>query len=265
MLKILFISDISGKIGRKIVAEALPKLKKQFKLDLVIANVDNLAHGKGVTPNTLKEIIEAGVDHCTGGDHAFDQTAQVKKVYESDLPVLRPVNFSTSAPGKGFEIIETSKGDVLLINLIGRVFMRRQHECPFAAVDKILTNFDEKKFSAILIDIHAEATSEKLALAYYLDGRISAVFGTHTHIPTADAKISQKGTFYITDVGMTGFADGVLGIDKKGVIVSYLTQIKHKHILPEFGPAILQAILVKIDPVTAQAKKFQVIEIKKHI
>ncbi len=259
MLTILFIADISGQIGRRAVAKILPNLKKQLKPDLIIANVDNLAHGKGVTPKTLQEILSAGVDYCTGGDHCFDQTAQINKVYNGGWPILRPANFSPQAPGRGVAAIETKKGKVLLVNLIGRVFMRRQHECPFQAIEKILTNFDEKNFSAILIDIHAEATSEKLALALYLDGRASAVLGTHTHIPTADGQILAGGTAYITDVGMVGFSAGVLGLDKKGVIASYLTQIKHKHIFPEKGWAVLQAVVVKINPKTRKAKSLKTI------
>lgn len=253
MLKILFIGDINGKIGRKTVAKILPKLKKKLRPDLVIANAENIAHGSGVTPETLKEIFSAGVDWATNGDHAFDREKQIKVCYENGLPILRPANYSFSAPGKGYAAIKLGKHKILLINLIGRVFMHMDYDCPFKKLDEILKNLADEKFSAIIIDIHAEATAEKIALGHYADGQVSAILGTHTHVMTADAKITEKGTAYITDVGMAGFSDGCIGIAKEGTLKTFLTQIKSEHVIPETGKAILNAILLTINPANGKA------------
>lgn len=252
MLKILFIGDINGKIGRKAVAKILPKLKKSQKIDLVIANADNIAHGTGVTEDTLKELQATGVDYFTNGDHAFDKIKQID-CYEK-LPILRPANYSSQAPGQGYTIIKIKKYKILLINLIGRVFMSADYECPFKAINKIMQTFAKKNLSAIIIDIHAEATSEKVALGHHLNGQVSAVLGTHTHIMTADSKITDKGTAYITDVGMVGADNECLGVDKENIIRIFLTQIKYPHVIPKKGPAIFNAVLLDINPKTREAK-----------
>jgi metallophosphoesterase (TIGR00282 family) len=251
MIKILFIGDICGKLGRRAIKEMLPNLKNTLKPDLVIANAENIAHGTGITESTLKEILDAGVDYCTNGDHAFDQPKQID-VYNK-LPIIRPANFPPEAPGKGYAIIEKNGHKILLINLVGRVFMSMDYDCPFRKLDEILANLPDKKLSAIIIDMHAEATSEKISLKHYADGKASAILGTHTHVPTADAEITSKGTAYITDVGMTGFADGCIGISKENIIKMFLTQVKQEHIIPETGKAILNAVLITVDPKTKKA------------
>jgi metallophosphoesterase (TIGR00282 family) len=257
VLKILFIGDIVGRIGRKAVAKILPELKKKEKIDLVIANAENSAHGTGVTEKTVKELQQAGVDWMTSGDHAFDQTKQLA-VYGLE-PILRPANWADKVPGQGYALIETKKGKVLLVNLIGRVFMSKNFACPFAKLEEILANFNllSKKISAIIIDIHAEATSEKISLLHFADGQVSAILGTHTHIMTADARITAQGTAYITDVGMVGAAEECLGIAKEGVIKTFLTQIKQPHVIPKKGPAIFNAMLLTINPRTGQASKIK--------
>ncbi len=259
MLNILFIGEVNGKIGRRTVQEILPKLKKEFKPDLVILNADNLAHGNGVSETTIKEMLATGVDAFTGGDHCFGNTGSLN-IYDSDppngrasLPLLRPANYSKNAPGKGFTVLELRGHKILLISLVGQVFMSMDYDNPFHKVDEILSNLANNNLSAIIIDIHAEATSEKIALAHYLDGRASAILGTHTHIMTADAKISDLGTALITDVGMTGFADGVLGVAKEDIIKTFLTQIKTSHIIPETGRSIFNAVLLTIDSKTKKA------------
>jgi len=262
MLKILFIGDIVGKIGRNAVQKILPNLKKELSPDLVIANAENIAHGDGVTEKTLKEAINAGIDWFTCGDHAFKKGKEFN-IYKS-MPILRPANYSKDAPGNGYAVIPINthlkkggEGEViLLINLIGRIFMDMDYDCPFMELDEILAQFNlaEKKFSAIIVDIHAEATSEKIALSHYADGRVSAVIGTHTHIMTADPKITKQGTAHITDAGMAGYADGCIGIEKENIIKTFLTQIKHKHIIPEKGKAIFNSVLVSIDNKTGRAK-----------
>ncbi len=256
-IKILFIGDINGKIGRKAVAKILPKMKKEQKIDLVIANAENVAHGAGITETTIKELQEAGIDWMTTGDHAFDREKQ-SDVYDK-YPIIRPANFSAGVPGQGYAVITINRKKVLLINLIGRVLMKMDYDCPFQKLDEILANpaLSEKKLSAIIIDIHAEATSEKVCLGYYADGRATAVLGTHTHIMTADHKITKKGMAYITDVGMVGAADSSLGLDKKNLIKTFLTQIKYPHVIPEKGKAIFNAVLITINPETAKAKSIK--------
>jgi len=254
-MKILLIGDINGKIGRQAVAKILPKIKKREKPDLIIANADNVAHGSGVTENTLKELIDAGVDYFTNGDHAFRNLKQLA-VYDK-FPIIRPANYSPQAPGKGFTIVNQGKNKILLINLIGRTYMKNDYECPFHKIDEILAKFAKQNLSAIIIDVHAEATSEKISLSHYVDGRVSAVIGTHTHVMTADHKITENGTATITDVGMTGAADGSLGIDFEGIIKTFLTQIKYPHVIPEKGKAIFNAVLINIDVKSTKAKSIK--------
>lgn len=249
MLNILFIGDINGKIGRLAAKKILPDLKRDLKPDLIIANADNLAHGNGVSEPTLKEMMAAGVNWFTGGDHCFGNTAYLN-LYDSDLPLLRPANYAKTAPGRGQAVIEINGHKILLISLIGQVFMPLNFDNPFSEVDKILSNLANNNISGIIIDIHAEATSEKLAMFHYLDGRVSAILGTHTHVQTSDAQISTAGTALITDVGQSGFADGVLGVEKDGIIKTFLTQIKYPHVIPETGRAIFNAISLTIDPET---------------
>lgn len=257
MINILFIGEINGKIGRRAIEKILPGLKRELKPDLVIANTDNLAHGNGVSEATLKEMLAAGIDWFTGGDHCFGNTSSLE-LYDNQLPLLRPANYSQKAPGRGYALIESKNGHkILLISLIGQIFMSMSHENPFTRADEILSNLAKNNLSAIIIDIHAEATSEKIALAHYLDGKASAILGTHTHVMTADARISESGTALITDVGMTGFADGILGVDKNGIIKTFLTQIKYPHVIPETGRTIFNAVLLSIDPQTKRAKTIQ--------
>lgn len=249
MLKILFFGDINGKIGRRAIKKALPQLKKEFKPDIVIANAENAAHGKGITETVILELIDAGVECFTLGDHSFDREKQAEQVFAKNLPVIRPANYPVGTPGTGFTIIEKGKYKVLLVNLLGRVFMHMDNNCPFREIEAILAEQDLAKtnLSAILVDIHGEATSEKIAMGHFLDGKVSAVLGTHTHVMTADAKVTKAGTAYITDVGMVGASDGVLGLKKENIIKTFFTQIKYKHEIPETGPAMLNGVLITID------------------
>jgi hypothetical protein len=257
MLKILFIGDINGKIGRQAVAKILPKLKKELRVDLVIANAENIAHGSGVTEETIKELQAAGVDFMTTGDHAF-KTQRDSDVFEN-LPVIRPANFPPCLPGRGYLLIEYKKKKIALINLIGRVFMHMDYDCPFRKLDEILAELDlhKNKLSAIIVDIHAEATSEKIALGHYADGRVTAVLGTHTHVMTADHHITDKGMAYITDVGMVGASDGCIGVDKENIIKTFLTQIKYKHVIPEKGQVIFNSVLININEKNSQASSIK--------
>ena len=254
MVNILFIGDIVGSVGRKAVAALLPNLKKEFFIDLVIANGENAAHGKGITPSTTEELLSSGIDWITTGDLCFDQQSSIDACFNDQQPILRPANYSSQAPGRGHAVISTAFGEVLLINLLGRSFMFRDYDSPFEKYTEIMSLFTDKKFSAIIIDIHAETTSEKIAFRHYIKESASALIGTHTHVQTADHCISPTGTGYITDVGMTGYADGIIGVEKEPVIYSFLTQIKQPQRLPDSGKAILSAVVITIDPATSRCQ-----------
>jgi len=258
-MKILFIGDIVGKIGRQAAKKIVPKLRAEYKLDLVIANAENAAHGSGITADTLKELLSAKIDFFTSGDHAFKNKKHL--CVFNEYPLIRPANYPPGVPGEGYKIIETKGKNIAIVNLIGRVFMRLDYDCPFRKIDEILANINlqEKKIFAIIVDIHAEATSEKICLGHYLDGRVSAVLGTHTHVLTADNRILENHTAYISDAGMTGAAEGSLGIDKKNIIKTFLEQIKYQHEIPESGPAMLNGVLIEFDEKNGKAKSIKLI------
>lgn len=260
-LKILFLGDIVGRIGRKTVAEILPKLREKYKIDLVIANVENLAHGQGATLKTLIEIQEVGVDFFTSGNHIWKKKEVVEIFQKGDLPIIRPANYPPLVPGEGYRIIEIGTKKVAIINLMGRVFMKENLDCPFRKVDEILNSTSNSQLpTSIVVDFHCEATSEKRALGWYLDGRVSVVIGTHTHVPTADAQILPQATAYISDVGMIGAKESILGVDKDIIIKKFLDQIPGAHEIPEKGPVVFQAILVEIDSKSGKAKKIERID-----
>lgn len=230
-MKILFFGDIVGQLGRQALAKILPELKKETRSDLVIVNGDNVAHGQGLTQRAVQEVISAGVDFLTGGDHAFVLKEAIAVLEAKTLPVLRPYNWPGMVPGRGFEIIPCGARRILLVSLIGRVFMRQDFDDPFQKISALLEDYSLKgqeqgseAVDAILIDFHAEATSEKAALAWFLDGKVSAVLGTHTHVPTADEKILLGGSAFISDLGMVGPVNSVLGAEKENVIKRFLTQ-----------------------------------------
>lgn len=253
-MNILFIGDIHGKIGRLTVKKILPTIRKQEKIDFVIANPENSAHGTGSTEKIIKELIGAGVDFMTNGDHALKRVAQYK-IFDQ-YPIIRPANYPKGAPGQGFSIVEVKGKNILITNLLGRVYMQMNYDCPFQKIDEILANplLAKKNIFAIIIDIHGECSSEKIAMKHYLDGRVSALLGTHTHVMTADECVTKNGMAYITDAGMTGFADGCIGIEKDGVIKTFLTQIKQHHVVPEKGKGIFNSVLIKIDDTSGKAK-----------
>lgn len=259
MLNILHIGDINGSIGRKAVEKILPSLKKKYKLDFVIANADNIAHGSGVSEVTLNELMQAGVDFFTNGDHAFSKTKNLD-CYDK-LPIVRPANYSKDVPGKGYDVIKVGKYNILIISLIGRVFMKMDYDCPFHKIDEILAQKTllKNKLSAIIIDMHAEATSEKVCFKHYVDGRVSAVVGTHTHVQTADSEISEEGTAYITDVGMVGARNESLGVEKESLIQTFLDQIKYPHVIPKKGQAMFNAVMISINMKTGKAAAIKAI------
>jgi len=254
-MNILFIGDVVGKIGRKTCLKIIPKLRKELNIDFVIANAENIAHGSGVTEETLDELIKAKIDFFTSGDHIFKNKKGLTTL--KTYPIIRPANYPPHVLGDGYKIVKIKNKNVLIINLIGRVFMQADYECPFRKLDEILANINlqKKNIFAIIIDIHAEATSEKVCLAHYADGRVNAVLGTHTHVMTADYKITKKNTAYISDVGMCGAYESSLGIDYKNILKTFLEQIKYSHEIPENGKTILNGVLIKINDKTGKTEK----------
>jgi len=236
---VLVVGDIIGKPGRRAVNELLPDLRQQYGLDLVIANAENIAGGIGVTPNTAVELLDAGVDVLTSGNHIWAQK-EILPYLDGEMPILRPLNYPPGVPGRGYMV----KGQAMVVNLIGRTFMGN-FDCPFRAMEKLLTELKPKP-PVIIVDFHAEATSEKVALGRYLDGRVSAVLGTHTHVGTIDAQLLPQGTAYVTDIGMTGPVDSVIGDDTEAVLDRFLTMIPHRLSVGK-GKTIFNAVLVCID------------------
>ncbi|RLC93382.1 MAG: TIGR00282 family metallophosphoesterase [Chloroflexi bacterium] len=244
-MRILAIGDIVGRPGRRAVGSLVPGLRRDLALDMVIANGENAAGGKGLTPETADELLQSGVDVLTSGNHIWAQR-DIIPYLDGALPILRPLNYPPSVPGRGYLWWRR----VLVVNLIGRTFMGHA-DCPFRAMDQLLACLEEKP-AAIIVDFHAEATSEKNALGRYLDGRVSAVLGTHTHVGTADARILPRGTAFITDIGMVGPTDSVIGDSTEEVIRRFLTQLPHRLSVGK-GPAIFNSVLLEIDESTARA------------
>ncbi len=249
-MKILFIGDIVGKPGRDAIKSLLPGLVKDYGLDFVIANAENSAGGSGVTPQTAQELFGYGVDVITSGDHIWKKK-DIFEIIRSDNRILRPINYPDGAPGQGAGLFKTKKGIKLgVVNVLGRVFMDPL-DCPFkstvSAVEMLL-----KDTKIIIVDIHAEATSEKVALGRYLDGKASAVFGTHTHVQTADEKILPDGTAYITDVGMTGPCDSVIGRRVEDVLKRFITCVPVRFEVAE-ADIQLQGAVVEINEDTGKS------------
>lgn len=216
-MRILFIGDIYGEPGRKILLSNLDDLKATYKPNIIIVNAENSANnGRGITYRFYKELMAAGVHVVTMGNHVWGQNDLVD--YIDDSRIVRPLNFP-KAPGKGYDVIQYNQTTLLVINALGRTFMNANLESPFFEIDHLL---ETVKTDYVFIDFHAEATSEKVALGHYLDGRVDAVIGTHTHVPTADNRVLPKGTLYMTDVGMTGPLDGIIGVDKDIVVNRFL-------------------------------------------
>ena len=245
-MRILMIGDVIGKPGRETVRALLPDLKRERSIDFVICNGENTAGGFGITADTASELLESGVDVLTSGNHIWDKK-EIVPYMDEGLPLIRPANYP-DAPGRGY----LHQGGVTVVNLMGRVFMGPL-DCPFRTADALLQKFKEEDQSkVIIVDFHAEATSEKQAMGWYLDGRVSGVFGTHTHVGTVDARILPKGTAYLTDVGMTGPTDSVIGSDKDAVLERFLSSMPNR--LPvATGPCALNAVLVDVDQETGKA------------
>jgi len=258
-MNILFIGDIVGSPGRGAIKGLVPGLRQELGLDFVIANAENAAGGSGITPPVAEELFSSGVDVLTSGDHIWKKR-DIFTIIDKEERILRPVNFPPGAPGRGFGVFKTKDGRKIgVVNVNGRVFMEAL-ECPFrramAAAEEL-----KKETKVIVIDIHAEATSEKVALGWYLDGKVSAVLGTHTHIQTADERILPQGTAYLTDAGMTGPLDSVIGRRVEDVLERFLSQIPTRFEVAE-GNVQLQGVLVSVDDATGRCREIKRIQRK---
>ena len=258
-MKILFIGDIVGSPGRKAIQALLPKLKEQYSIDISIANGENAAGGSGITPALAEELFGFGLDILTSGDHIWKKK-EILEILDQDQRILRPANYPAGSPGRGYGIIETKKGKKIgVINLEGRVFMSTL-DCPFkcarAAIEEI-----KNKTQVILVDIHAEATSEKIALGWFLDGMVSAVLGTHTHVQTADERILPAGTAYITDVGMSGPYDSVIGRKVEQILARFLSQMPVRFEMAKDNVQ-LHGVVLDIDEKTGKARSIERIQEK---
>ena len=248
-MRILLIGDIIGRPGRQAVEQFVSALRRQYELDMVIANAENSAGGFGLTSSIAQELFNDGVDVLTSGNHIWAQSEIIPHL-DSDIPILRPLNYPPGVPGRGSLIWR----QVMVVNLIGRTFMREM-DCPFQAMDRLL-NGSNKKPPVIIVDFHAEATSEKMAMGRYLDGRVSAVLGTHTHVGTIDAQILPRGTAYVTDVGMTGPMDSIIGDKIDAVLQRFLTSMPNRLSVGE-GKPVLNAIMVETSEENGKATKIE--------
>ncbi len=252
---IIHIGDVVGKLGRRAVTELLPDLIEEHEADFVVVNGENAAGGRGITESTADVIFEAGADVITGGNHTWSQS-EAEELLDQNSRILRPANYPTGVPGSGYGVFHSRDGEpVGVINLCGRVFMR-ELDCPFRAADDIIASM-QPQTKMILVDFHGEATSEKLAFARYVDGRVSAVVGTHTHVQTADEGIFPGGTAHITDVGMTGATEGVIGVEIEPVLRRFTTQMPSRFKPPRSGPAIVCGVAVEIDIENGRAWSIQ--------
>ena len=243
-MKLLCIGDVMGRPGREKLLQALPQLKRETGAEFIIVNGENASGGKGLNRRGMEDLLTAGADVVTMGNHVWDNK-EIFQFIDDEPRLVRPANYPAYCPGKEYGIYHCGSNErIAVINLCGRVFMPAL-DCPFAAVDSILEAV-QNEVDYIIVDFHAEATSEKLAMAYYLDGRVSAVVGTHTHVPTADARILPQGTAYITDLGMTGVQESVLGIKSELIIHKFLTARPVKYEIAE-GMAKLQGVWIELD------------------
>ena len=265
MMTFLIFGDVVGKIGREALKRALPRLKEEFKPDLTIVNAENLAHGKGLTKPIIADMHAAGVDFFTSGNHIFSNQKGPHEVWAdpglAEL-LIRPANFPDGTAGEGEKTLTLGEKRVLVVNLICQVFMGEPYGNPFEVMESILKRHEGEKLDAVLVDLHGEATSERIAFGIHFDGRVSSVTGTHTHVPTADARILPKGTAYLTDIGMTGARWSVLGVKPEGPISRFIEGDAQRYEIPDEGAVDLNAVAVTVDE---SGKAVKIVQIQKII
>ncbi len=252
MLKILLIGDTYGEPGRKAIELFVPAMKRTGEVDVVVCNAENAAGGAGITESVAKELFQNGCDMLTGGDHFFDKKKEMENFLKQNPPIVRPANFPKGLPGEGSRVIECKGVKIGVIHVAGQVFMRYHFSSPFLSADEEIEKVKKQGAQIVIVDMHAEATSEKTAISWYLDGRVAAVVGTHTHVQTADERVSEKGTACITDLGMTGPYDSVIGAVKEPIIQRFLTQINAKKEVAQ-NDVRLSGAIVSVDERTGKA------------
>jgi hypothetical protein len=257
-IRICVIGDIIGKPGRLAVMHSLPELRDEMALDMVIANGENVAAGAGLTASLAEELLGGGIDVITSGNHIWDKR-EVYDYLDSGRPVLRPLNYPDTAPGRGWLVHHTDAGEeVAVINAMGRVFMN-QLDSPFIKLDELLDEAADPLPPVRVLDFHCEITSEKNAMGWYLDGRVSAVVGTHTHVPTADARVLPGGTAYISDIGMTGPRDSIIGFSLESVLPRFTRHLPTRFMVAE-GPVAFNAVVISVDPRSGKASEIKQVQ-----
>ena len=259
-MKILFLGDVMGRAGRAAISDNLPRLRKDWRLDFVVVNGENATSGMGLNEAHAKALLAAGADCLTLGDHAFDQREMLQFI-ESEPRIIRPVNFAKDAPGRGYRLFNAPGGrKVLVAQVLGQVFMKRAFDDPFSAIEPILKSHPRGGLAqAVLVDMHCEATSEKMAMGHYCDGRASLVVGTHTHVPTADAQVLPGGTAFLSDAGMCGDYNSVIGMDKAEPMRRFITGMPKARFTPALGEATLSGVFVDTDDRTGQARSIKMV------
>ena len=264
-MRVMFLGDVVGRAGRRAVVQQLPKLREQYELDFVVVNGDNAAGGFGITEDIFEELIDAGADVVTGGDHIWDKRDALVFI-ERHPHLLRPINFPSGVPGRGAGVFHTRTGKaILVVHAVGRVFMPEM-DCPFAAIEKaVLESPLGEAVDGIFVDFHAEATSEKQAMGYFLDGRVSLVVGSHTHVPTADARILPEGTAFLTDAGMCGCYDSVIGMEEDEPIERFVSRVPKGRFQPKMGEATLSGFCVELAPQSGLAVEAKELRLGGHL
>ncbi|WP_417733676.1 TIGR00282 family metallophosphoesterase [Roseovarius sp.] len=259
-MKILFLGDVMGRAGRAAVAETLPRLRVEWRLDFVVVNGENASGGMGLTGAHARGLFEAGADCVTLGDHAFDQKDMLQAI-GNDPRIIRPLNFAKGAPGRGHRVFTDGRGrKVLVAQVLGQVFMKRPFDDPFSAIDEVLRAHPPGgAVQAAIVEIHCEATSEKMAVGHFCDGRASLVVGTHTHIPTADAQILPGGTAFLGDAGMCGDYLSVIGMEKTEPMRRFVTGMGKERFTPALGPATVSGVYIETDDKTGKAIKISMV------
>ena len=261
-MRLLFLGDVMGRAGRRAVQEHLPGLREDWRLDFVVVNGENATAGMGLSGDHAKVLLEAGADCLTLGDHAFDQKDMLRFI-ETEPRIIRPMNFAKGAPGKGFRLFSARGGKkVLVTQVLGQVFMKRPFDDPFSALEPVLKAHPPGgQAAAVIVDVHCEATSEKMALGHFCDRRASLVVGTHTHVPTADAQVLPGGTAYLSDAGMCGDYNSVIGMEKAEPMRRFLTGMPKARFTPALGDATLSGVFVKTNDKTGFAESVSMVRI----
>ena len=259
-MKILFLGDVMGRSGRDAIATHLPALKDKLNPDFVIVNVDNTSSGRGVTQKNAKEILALGVDCLTGGDHIWDQREMICGV-ENIKELVRPANLPSQTPGRGHQSFDVSGQKIIVLHLCGNVFMKHHFDSPFDYVEKFLSSYKVNMNTHIFIDFHAEATSEKMGMAHFVDGRVSAVVGSHTHVPTADAQILDGGTAFQTDAGMCGDYNSIIGVKPEAPLHNFTRKVAKDRMSPADGEGTVCGVMIETDNNTGLAKSIHPIRV----